>query len=208
MCRFISGIILKDKIKLAEDGDQSHSNLLEKMGLNDDYIGASKTFVRAELVPIENQWWIDPQEYPESWEFCVDQDIVPEWFDLEREKYEKDFREMVYYWWKVHVLIGEEVRKLDSGYYLLKDCQVEKLAGNVCVELFNSNVDMVMDHVIVDRMRGRSVINRMKGCSCVYGMDNTSNISIMYDNTIVGAMFSRAKIFEMKGSSAVRYMRE
>lgn len=51
MCRFKSGIILKNKIVIAPEDNESHSDLLESLGIKDDYIGASKTFVRAELVP-------------------------------------------------------------------------------------------------------------------------------------------------------------
>ena len=55
MCQFKSGIILKNKIVVAPGKDDSHSNLLESLGIQDDYIGASKTFVRAELVPKNNE---------------------------------------------------------------------------------------------------------------------------------------------------------
>ena len=67
MCQFKSGIILKNKIVVAPGKDDSHSNLLESLGIQDDYIGASKTFVRAELVPKNNEWWISPEEHPEKW---------------------------------------------------------------------------------------------------------------------------------------------
>lgn len=61
MCRFKSGIILKDKVVIAPEDNDSHSDLLESLGIEDSYIGASKTFVRAELVPKnDSEWWIDP----------------------------------------------------------------------------------------------------------------------------------------------------
>ena len=40
MCRFKSGIILKNKIVIAPEDNESHSDLLESLGIKDDYIGA------------------------------------------------------------------------------------------------------------------------------------------------------------------------
>ena len=117
MCQFKSGIILKNKIVVAPGKNDSHSNLLESLGIQDDYIGASKTFVRAELVPKNNEWWISPEEHPEKWTFVVDQDIVPDWFC--REESEKEFRAAVCEWWKSHVLVDQKLEKLESGYYKL-----------------------------------------------------------------------------------------
>ena len=57
MCRFKSGIILKNKVVVAPGENDSHSDLLEELGITDDYIGATKTFVRAELVPDKDEWW-------------------------------------------------------------------------------------------------------------------------------------------------------
>lgn len=93
MCRFKSGIILKNKVVVAPGENDSHSDLLESLGINDDYFGATNVFVRAELVPANDEWWIDPAEEPDKWRFVVDQDMRPEWFD--ESEHEKIFREAV-----------------------------------------------------------------------------------------------------------------
>lgn len=102
MCRFKSGIILKNKVVVAPGENDSHSDLLESLGIKDDYFGATNVFVRAELVPVNDEWWINPAEEPDKWEFIVDQDMRPEWFD--KSAHEKIFREAVCDWWKEHVL--------------------------------------------------------------------------------------------------------
>ncbi len=48
MCRFKSGIILKSKVVVAPGENDSHSDLLDSLGIEDNYIGASKVFVSAE----------------------------------------------------------------------------------------------------------------------------------------------------------------
>ena len=138
MCNFKSGIILKNKTVIAEGENESHTDLLESLGIEDSYIGASKTFVRAELIPNNGEWWVSPEEYPEDWCFVVDQDIVPEWFD--KSEYERIFRESVCAWWKVHVLVDQKIEALTSGYYRLKRCEVKKLCNDVKVFLESSNV--------------------------------------------------------------------
>ena len=91
MCNFKSGIILKNKIVLAPEGNESHSELLESLGIDDNYMNASKTFVRAELIPKSD----DKMTNVKEWRYKVDQDIVPDWYKKDPERYEQDFRSMV-----------------------------------------------------------------------------------------------------------------
>lgn len=92
MCEFKSGIIFKNRVELAPLGNESHSSLIEKLGVEDNEFNASKKFVRAELIP--------PEKYVitsdiSKWTYKVDQDIVPEWYSNDPERYEEEFRESV-----------------------------------------------------------------------------------------------------------------
>lgn len=91
MCNFKSGVILKNRVALAPEGNESHSDLLESLGIEDNYMNATKTFVRAELIPKNNDKMTDVKE----WRYKVDQDIVPDWYEKDSERYEKEFREAV-----------------------------------------------------------------------------------------------------------------
>lgn len=91
MCRFKSGIILKNRVVLAPEGNESHSDLLESLNIPDTHLYASKVFVRAELTP-ENG---NKAEDINKWKFRVDQDIVPDWFEEDPDRYEKEFRDAV-----------------------------------------------------------------------------------------------------------------
>lgn len=103
MCNFKSGIILKNKIVLCPEGAESHSNLLEKLDIEDNHFNASKVFVRAELLPGDNS-----MSHVEKWEYKVDQDIVPDWYEEDRERYEEEFRNEVKAWVKEHINPVEE----------------------------------------------------------------------------------------------------
>ena len=181
MCQFKSGIILKNKIVVAPGKDDSHSSLLESLGIQDDYIGASKTFVRAELVPKNNEWWISPEEHPEKWAFVVDQDIVPDWFC--REESEKEFRAAVCEWWKSHVLVDQKLEKLESGYYKLKRCEVKKLLNDVMADLYDSQVGVMWGSSQVGEMWGSSKVGVMWGSSQVGEMWESSHVGVMRESS-------------------------
>lgn len=91
MCQFKSGIILKNRVVLTPEGNESHSDLLDSLGIEDNHINASKTFVRAELIPKNDDKMADVKE----WRYKVDQDIVPDWYEKDPERYEQDFRNAV-----------------------------------------------------------------------------------------------------------------
>ena len=78
MCQFKSFIALKYKI-FFDFKNYIHSNLLEKLGIRDDYLNASKTFVRCEMVPADGDLF---NHAPKNWKLNVDQDITPDWFDV------------------------------------------------------------------------------------------------------------------------------
>ncbi len=153
---------------VAPGENDSHSDLLESLGIEDSYINATKVFVRAELVPEDNEWWVSPDEYPDKWNFVVDQDITPDWFN--RAEFEKVFRETVYAWWKEHVLIDQKINELNSGFYRLKRCEVKKLCNDVKVLLDSSQVG---------KMYGSSQVGKMLGSSTARDFKNYPLVKIL-----------------------------
>lgn len=91
MCNFKSGIILKNKVVLAPEGRESHSDLLDSLNIDDNHMNASKVFVRAELTPPDGNKAVPIVE----WNYRVDQDITPDWYDIDPGRYEKEMREAV-----------------------------------------------------------------------------------------------------------------
>ena len=88
MCRMFSGIVTKAGVTLAPLENQSHSDLLEKMGIEDSSFNAMKKFVRLELVPPNGIITSDIDSYIMK----VDQDIVPDWYESDKGKYEQEMR--------------------------------------------------------------------------------------------------------------------
>ena len=129
-----------------------------------------RKFVRVELVPPNGEWWTDP----ETWKINVDQDIVPDWFETDREKYLDEFRKAVKEWWNVHVLVDRKIDELSSGYYRLKRCEVKKLLKDVQVLLENSTVQEMWGNSTVQEMHGSSTVQEMWGNSTVQEMYGSS----------------------------------
>lgn len=101
MCRLFSGIATKNKIYLAPAYNQSHSRLLEKLNIEDSRENSSSVFVRMELIPKNDDLTSDVS----TWKFIVDKDIVPEWFENDRGRYEDEFRDAVKDWIKKNTVI-------------------------------------------------------------------------------------------------------
>ena len=126
MCKLKSAIILKDRIFMP--GYDSHSKMLEELGITDDYFNASKVFVRAELVPENKDVFSDI----DGWKLCVDQDITPEWFD-EKDCTER-MRKAVKEWANTHIFIGQNDLKISHGENIfIKDCKNVDIYDNATV---------------------------------------------------------------------------
>lgn len=137
MCSFKSALCLRDRV-FVPDYD-SHEDMLKELGIKDDYLNASKTFVRVELSPEDG----DKSSDPMGWKLKVDQDIRPDWFDPDL--YEPRIKQAIADWCAVHVIKGGKREVRDGVWYacdsatviLPKNFQTDKpviLSGEaVCV---------------------------------------------------------------------------
>ena len=107
MCRLKSGIVLKNRVFVPEY--DSHTEMLEELGIKDDYLNASKTFVRVELSSADGDVFSDI----DTWKLSVDQDITPEWYD--EDTYKPQVVEAVKEWAKDHIHIGVDNLKKQRG---------------------------------------------------------------------------------------------
>ena len=202
MCGFKSGLILKNRCVIAEGANDSHSDLLESLGIEDNIENAMRVFVRVELLPPNEEWWTDP----DTWKENVDQDILPEWFENDKDRYFDEFRKAVKDWWKEHVRIDEEIEELSSGYYRLKRCKVKNMLKDVKAMLDNSTVQNMWDNSTVQDMRDNSTVQNMRDNSTVQNMRGNSTVQNMLDNSTVQNMRDNSTVQNMRGNSTVQNM--
>ena len=118
MCRLKSGILLRD-MAYVPDHD-IHDQMLKELGIQDDYLGPSEKFVRFELSPKDGNLLNDVS----TWAMMVDQDIVPAWFDADREKYEGIIVDVVREWAEKHIIKEGKHEKSEGIYYLINDAEI------------------------------------------------------------------------------------
>lgn len=123
MCRFKSGLILKNKVMLTPIYNESHSTMLDKCGIEDTDFNARKVFIRAELIPYDGDFMSDISK----WKYIVDQDVTPDWYEEDPEKYEEMFRKEVEAWRDKNIIMicGQPCTKLkeengNTYYHLCK----------------------------------------------------------------------------------------
>ena len=141
MCNFKSGLIFKNRVVLAPEGNESHSDLLESMNIEDTRLNASKMFVRAELTPPDGNKAADI----EKWKFRVDQDIVPDWYADDPKRYNQEYRNAVSDWLKDRfmVMCGHAwvpIKTDEKGTYYLMDCKFDDMEFGETNNYAESNI--------------------------------------------------------------------
>jgi hypothetical protein len=153
----------------------SHSDMLTELGIKDDYLGASKKFVRAELSPKDGDVFTDV----DGWVFNVDQDITPEWFS--KDEYKPQMVEKVKAWAKAHIHIGVDNLKINAGEnHYIKDCKDVEVYGNATVNEVcgNATVNEVYENATVKWVCGNATV-----ASSEYVRWLNSNRLILSDNS-------------------------
>lgn len=153
----------------------SHTEMLEELGIKDDYLNASKTFVRVELSPTDGDAFSDI----DTWELSVDQDITPEWYD--EDTYKPQVVEAVKEWAKDHVHVGIDNLKISAGKnHYIKDCKDVQICGSATVEYIcgsatvkhiygSATVKYICDSATVENIYGSATVEKAAGLSVVIG---------------------------------------
>ena len=153
MCRMKSGLIFKDEVFIPDY--DSHSQMLEELGIEDNKKNASSKFIRAELYPKNN----DVFSPIETWVFRVDQDILPDWYV---EKYDEErMRNAVKKWAEEHIHVGKDNLKISSGEnHYIKDCKNVFIYGSATVKnIYDSaTVENIYDSATVKNIYGSATV--------------------------------------------------
>ena len=130
MCRLKSCLVLKNRVFCP--AYDSHQDMLEELGIEDNEVNARKTFVRVELIPPEatcsyfnDKYFTSLQAPLSEWKLTVDQDILPDWW--EPAIYRPAIEQEIQKWLDKYVLINQEEKTIvGNGYkdrYYLYNCK-------------------------------------------------------------------------------------
>ena len=208
MCKLKSAIILKDRIFMPDY--DSHSEMLDELGITDDYINASKVFVRAELSPKNEDVFSDI----DGWKFCVDQDITPEWFD-EKDCAER-MRKAVKEWAKTHIFIGQNDLKISHGENIcIKDCKNVDIYGNATVKDICGNatvkniydkatVKNIYDNATVKNIYGNATVENICGDATVENICDSATVENICGDATVENICDNATVEDICGNATVK----
>ena len=203
MCKLKSAIILKDRIFMPDY--DSHSKMLEELGMTDDYFNASKVFVRAELSPENGDVFSDI----DGWKFCVDQDITPEWFD--QKDCAERMRNTVKEWAKTHIFVGQNDLKISHGEKIfIKDCKNVNICGNATVKRVcdNTTVKNIYGDATVENIYGNATVEYIFGDATVKNICGSATVEKIYDNaTVISSpftMWNNSKLMNITGNATFK----
>ena len=129
MCRFKSALVLKDRIFLPDY--DSHDKMLQELGIKDNFMNASKVFVRVELFPADGNVF----SAVDDWEMKVDQDILPEWWN-EAERLPQ-LKELVETWMQKHTISAGN-REVTGGVWFATGSATVTATGSATVTAYES----------------------------------------------------------------------
>ena len=188
MCRFKSGIILKDRVFIPEY--DSHTEMLEELKIADTEENAKRLFVRAELVPPNDDVFAPVSE----WEYHVDQDILPEWYVAEVD--EKRMRDAVTEWAKEHIHIGEEIDTINSGTHWIKNCKIGDIYGSAKIKTIYGSAEI--GYIFGSAKVGCICDSAKVGCIC-----GSAEIGYIFGSAKVGDIYGSAKVGDIYGSAKI-----
>lgn len=202
MCRMKSCLVLKNRVFCP--AYDSHQNMLEELGIEDNEVNAMKTFVRVELTPpkttlsyFDDKYFTSLQTPLSEWKLIVDQDILPDWW--EPAIYRHAIEEEVQKWLNKYVLINQEDKTIvGDGYtdrYYLYNCKYISLVNTNSIMKNCSAIwcDGGNSIIAVDSKlsTGRNLDNQyyIYGCSALHTHNETPVESLV--RSYVGNIYLR-----------------
>ena len=166
MCKLKSMIVLKDRIYCPDHNN--HQQMLNELGIEDNYLGASKTFVRVELSPDNDDITIPVDD----WKINIDQDITPEWFDVceYRERINKTVKD----WAAEHIHTSGVVEEITAGIHFVGGSATIKTVGG------SATIEWVVDSATIEWVVGSATIKTVSGSATIERVGGSATIVSSY----------------------------
>lgn len=201
---------MKDRIFMPDY--DSYNRMLEELGIEDNYINASKTFVRVELSPEDR----DPFTNIDEWKLNIDQDIKPDWFNADetKEKMKKQVKE----WAKTHLFYNIDGLDVCSGENIyIKDCKNVSIYGNAKVDAIYGNsqvnyisgnaiIGCIRDNAKVDHIDYNVKVNSICGNAIIDIICDNAKVNYICGNTIIDSIWGNAKVNDIYDNAIIEAM--
>ena len=188
MCQLKSGILLKDRVFIPDY--DSHEDMLKELKIEDTEDNAKRLFVRAELIPPNDNVFTPVSK----WKYRVDQDILPDWYVPEID--EKRMRNAVAEWAKEHIHVGEKIEEITSGLHWIKDGTVGTISGSAKVELVSGSAKVV-------NIFGSAEVEKIFGSAKVVNIFGSAKVEKIFGSAEVEKIFGSAEVVNIFGFAEV-----
>lgn len=173
MCNFFSAIITRNEVLWHKDLD-SHEEILKYWKVKRDTYkrilhdsNYTPSFVRIEIIPQDNDIF---NHNLKNWRIKIDQDIIPEWFERNRLRYEDQAYEALKCCWKKTFITNRRVKLLKKGRWfvgengvveeLAKDGKISKLGRNGRVRRVKGLVEIICNNGVVETIVEEGKVNK------------------------------------------------
>ena len=134
MCKFFSGVVIDKGKKLLWHPDiDSHTELLEKFGLNDEK--TDPNFVRIEFTPPNGN--VFNHDFS-KWNFKTDQDFKPDWYDEDEAKdiALNEVKKLI----DERFVINRTIDEIKDGRWWVKDGVVKLFSGGTLQDFWGGSL--------------------------------------------------------------------
>lgn len=222
MCQEASFVLTKPKVYWSRFTD-SHEEIIKEFGLHADGVANGvngPSILRVEVRPPNG----DMTRPPAEWEFVVDQDIMPEWFDAKRDS--DRTRAALIDWIAANVISSSCYLVTEGRVFIVGDAIVEWVSHRATVMRIcdNAKVKNICCNAVVRSIHGTAVVNQIHDNAIIEGVFDNANVGSVYGNArinnvynnavvnsvrgcaTVGIMFDKAKLEQVRGQAIVRQL--
>ena len=198
MCNFISAIVCRNGDILCDpEHTDSHEDLVVVYGLRDQgALGAGgRDWVRVEFIPPDGSSSIDD---PQKWSLRVDEDFMPEWFNVEDVTAKMQERAS-------RMIVCDDRRLILGGCWIVcGSASVQKVSNARIYSVRDSaRVDSVCDSARVDSVRDSARVGSVYGSARVGSVYGSARVGSVYGSASVGSVRDSASVGSVYGSASV-----
>jgi len=187
MCTPASFVVTKKNKDLRafwhEDVSDSHEDIIEYFNLKEQNVRGEITLVRVEVVPPDSDYTLPVSK----WEFMLDQDILPDWYDAEAT--EKACRKELAAWKRAKIILPSK--------------KLAVLDGKRCVVRVYSTIKKIHGEAKIDHVCGKAKIGHVYGEAKIDYVSDKAKIGHVYGKAEIGSVYDEAKIGSVYGKAKI-----
>ena len=196
MCRPASFVITRQGRGMlanwSKETSESHTDIIEKLGLREQNVRGEYLFVRIEITP-PNDDFMAPLD---QWQFKVDQDVLPEWWDADAA--ERCVRKELPEWLAAKVVLPGQIRAAvcAQDYVVLVMGEIQDVWGSAVIK-------NVRDSAVIQNVRDSATIQNVRDSATIQNVRDSAVIQNVGGSAVIKNVWDSAVIQNVRGSATI-----